>query len=174
MLLHGWPGSIREFYEMFPLLTTSDNSSEYIFNVVCPCLPGFGWSQGANRPGFGPVELSIVLKNLMLRLGYNKFVIQGGDWGAAFGSHISTLFPDNVLGFHTNFCTIQTSRSMIKLVIASLWKSLFIEKRHESFIFPISEKTKLLLQEMGSFWMQSTKPDTIGRFLMELHFSLFC
>lgn len=81
LLLHGWPGSIREFYELIPMLTTPNDESQFVFEVIVPSLPGFGWSEGARRPGFGVLEMSVVLRNLMIRLGHEKFYIQGGDWG---------------------------------------------------------------------------------------------
>lgn len=81
LLLHGWPGSVREFYELIPMLTTPNDESPFVFEVIVPSLPGFGWSEGARRPGFGVLEMSVVLRNLMIRLGHEKFYIQGGDWG---------------------------------------------------------------------------------------------
>jgi len=45
LLLHGWPGSVREFYELLPLLTTGNDKSDYVFEVIAPSLPGYGWSQ---------------------------------------------------------------------------------------------------------------------------------
>lgn len=47
--MHGWPGSVREFYEIIPLLTTPHDKSEYVFEVVAPSLPGYGWSQVSKR-----------------------------------------------------------------------------------------------------------------------------
>lgn len=45
LLMHGWPGSVREFYDFIPLLTTGSDKSEYVFEVIAPSLPGYGWSQ---------------------------------------------------------------------------------------------------------------------------------
>lgn len=58
--------------------------------------------QAPSRPGFGPVEMSVVLSNLMKRIGHNQYYIQGGDFGHMLGSILATLMPEQVLGFHTN------------------------------------------------------------------------
>lgn len=93
LILHGWPGSIMEFYKIIPLLTTPRPEHDFVFEVVAPSLPGFGFSDAATIPGLSYIQMSVVLKNLMLRLGYDKFYIQGGDWGATIISAMSTLFP---------------------------------------------------------------------------------
>lgn len=77
LLLHGWPGSTREFMEIIPKLTKANGDTAFI--VVAPSLPGYGFSEGAAKPGLGPTEVGVVLRNLMIRLGYNKFLIQGGE-----------------------------------------------------------------------------------------------
>lgn len=77
LLLHGWPGSTREFMEIIPKLMKANGDTAFI--VVAPSLPGYGFSEGAATPGLGPTEVGVVLRNLMIRLGYNKFLIQGGE-----------------------------------------------------------------------------------------------
>jgi len=93
LILHGWPGSIMEFYKIIPLLTTPRPEHDFVFEVIAPSLPGFGFSTAATIPGLSYIQMSVVLKNLMLRLGYNKFYVQGGDWGAGIVNAMSTLFP---------------------------------------------------------------------------------
>lgn len=162
LLLHGWPGSIREFYDFIPLLIAPNKNSNYIFEVIAPSLPGYGWSQASAKQHFGPAEISVVLKNLMTRLGHSRFVIQGGDWGSIIGATVTTLFPDNVIAYHSNFCTINTPLSMMKWIVASVWPSLFIDQQYESFVFPVGEKVAQLIEFSGYFHIQATKPDTIG------------
>ncbi|XP_037917415.1 juvenile hormone epoxide hydrolase 1-like isoform X1 [Hermetia illucens] len=164
LLLHGWPGSIREFYDMIPLLV--DNAdSKYAFEIVVPSLPGYGWSQGSAKPGLGTAEVAVIFRNLMFRLGYKKFFIQGGDWGSLIGANIATLFPDAVLGYHSNMCGGNAFTAMIKNTIASYYPKLFVPERYEDFFFPYSEKFKFLLEETGYMHIQATKPDTIGAVL---------
>lgn len=78
-LIHGWPGSIREFYEIIPLLTTPSKDN-IAFEVIAPSLPGFGFSAGSAKRGLGPEKIAVVFRNLMLRVGLDKFYIQAGDW----------------------------------------------------------------------------------------------
>lgn len=75
---HGWPGSVREFYEIIPMLTKPSNDN-IAFEVIVPSLPGYGWSEGASKQGLGPLKVSVVLRNLMIRLGFDKFYIQGSN-----------------------------------------------------------------------------------------------
>lgn len=164
LLLHGWPGSIREFYEIIPKLALPDSEElDVVFEVVAPSLPGYGWSQAASKPGFGIAEMAVVLRNLMIQLGYDKFFIQGGDWGSLLGSNIATMFPDNVLGYHSNMCVVNTPIANIKSMIASFYPSAFVTKEQESFHFPLSKYFTNTIYEMGYAHLQATKPDTIGK-----------
>lgn len=164
LLLHGWPGSIREFYDIIPKLALPDSEElDVVFEVVAPSLPGYGWSQAASKPGFGPAEMAVVLRNLMLRLGYDKFFIQGGDWGSILGSHIATIFPNNVLGYHSNMCVINTPKANIKSMIASFYPSAFLTKKQMGFHFPLSKYWMNFIYETGYLHLQATKPDTIGK-----------
>jgi juvenile hormone epoxide hydrolase len=76
ILLHGWPGSIREFYEILPLLTTPSKDN-IVFEVIAPSLPGYGWSDAAAKQGLNTVKIAVIMKNLMSRLGFEKFYVQG-------------------------------------------------------------------------------------------------
>ncbi|CAH2229030.1 jg7101 [Pararge aegeria aegeria] len=64
-------------------------------------------SQPPARPGAAPPQIAVIFKNLMARLGHDQFYIQGGDWGSIIGSAIATLYPENVLGFHSNLLLMQ-------------------------------------------------------------------
>lgn len=136
-----------------------------MFEVIAPSLPGYGWSDGARKVGFNSAKVAIVLRNLMIRLGHSKFIIQGGDWGSIIGSQISTIFPENVIAYHSNMCQVYSPLGFVKLLIASLYPSLFIDKQYQALVFPVAEKYKFLLREAGYFALQATKPDTIGNAL---------
>jgi juvenile hormone epoxide hydrolase len=101
LLLHGWPGSVREFYELIPLLTKPLNNVDFVFEVIAPSLPGYGFSEGASKPGLGAAQVAVVMKNLMERIGFKKFYVQGGDWGAMIASHLGNLFPERYI---VNIC----------------------------------------------------------------------
>ncbi|KAJ8730612.1 hypothetical protein PYW08_002025 [Mythimna loreyi] len=103
LMLHGWPGSVREFYETIPIITKYCEHNGFAVEVIVPSLPGFGFSDGATRPGLGEIEMAAVLRNLMRRLGFEKFYCQGGDFGALIANNMVTLYPEEILGYHTNF-----------------------------------------------------------------------
>lgn len=163
LLIHGWPGSVREFYEIIPKLTSPSAQHNVVFEVIAPSLPGYGFSQAASKTGFGPIEMSIVLRNLMIRLGHQRFYVQGGDWGSILGSNIATIFPKNVIGYHTNMCFSNSPLTHLKIFIAGLHPTAFVDEKHVDFHFPRSERIVYLITESGYMHLQCTKPDTIGK-----------
>lgn len=167
ILIHGWPGSVREFYEVIPNLVKATKNKKYDFDIVVPSLPGYGWSEATHKTGLSSTEMSIIFRNLMLKIGYNNFVVQGGDWGSIIGSSMATLFPDNVMGYHSNLCALVTSPvGLIKNVIASFMPTKFVEPQYIDFHFPLGKKFLFSLEESGYMHFQATKPDTIGNALI--------
>ncbi|KAK7791256.1 hypothetical protein R5R35_005580 [Gryllus longicercus] len=162
LLLHGWPGSVREFYDLIPLLTTPRDHEKFVFEVVAPSLPGYGFSDGASKKGLGAAQMAVVLKSLMERIGFKKFYVQGGDWGSIIGSDMSILFPNSVLGYHSNMCFVNSPLATVKQIISSIWPSLFIDEDKISNFRSFGERLMYLLEETGYMHLQSTKPDTIG------------
>ncbi|KAK7865184.1 hypothetical protein R5R35_012042 [Gryllus longicercus] len=162
LLLHGWPGSVREFYELIPLLTAARPGAGFVFEVVAPSLPGFGFSEGAAKPGLGPAQMGVLFRALMERLGHKEFYVQGGDWGHVIGSAMATLFPKSVLGFHTNMVFLTTPLSQFRLLLGSFIPSLVVEPEHYNKVYPIVKNFMYILEESGYFHLQTTKPDTVG------------
>ncbi|EAL40266.2 AGAP008686-PA [Anopheles gambiae str. PEST] len=163
LLLHGWPGSVREFYDIIPMLSNRTSDKEYVFDVIVPSLPGYGWSEGSSKPGLSTSKVAVIMKNLMARLGYRSFYIQGGDWGAIIGNLMAILFEKDILGVHLNMCMGSGSPlTMAKMVLSSLAPSYFIEKQHIDFYHPTWPKIVELILEGGYLHLQATKPDTIG------------
>jgi len=160
MLLHGWPGSVREFYEIIPLLTKPFNGT--VFELIIPSLPGYGFSQGASKPGLSAANVAVVLKNLMIRIGFDKWYLQGGDWGAAITSIMATLFPENILGAHSNMCYVETPLAQIKWLMGSIYPPLVIDSNLQYHIYPVSNILYTLMLEFGYMHLQATKPDTLG------------
>jgi juvenile hormone epoxide hydrolase len=76
ILLHGWPGTVREFYDIIPLLTTPSKDN-IAFEVIAPSLPGYGWSEAASKQGLGAAKIAVIFQNLMKRIGFNKYYVQG-------------------------------------------------------------------------------------------------
>lgn len=68
---------MREFYDMIPLLTKPSAKDNIAFEVIAPSLPGFGFSGGAAKKGLSPMKIAVVLRNLMIKIGYDKFYVQG-------------------------------------------------------------------------------------------------
>uniref|UniRef100_T1GZZ4 Epoxide hydrolase n=1 Tax=Megaselia scalaris TaxID=36166 RepID=T1GZZ4_MEGSC len=161
ILLHGWPGSVREYYGLISELI-SGNHEKYDFELIVPSLPGFGWSQASSKKGLSPSAMAVIFKNLMKRLGHEKFLIQGGDFGAIIGSHLATLYPDSVIGVHSNMCGVNGPSSVFKWMFASVFPTWFVTSEQISFHFPISSYLSKVIEETGHLHIHSTKPDTIG------------
>lgn len=164
LILHGWPGSVVEFQKIIPMLTKPWPNQDFVFEVIAPSLPGYGFSEGAVRPGMGAAQISVIFKNLMQRLGFEKFYVQGGDWGSLIASDMSALFPDKVIGVHLNMCSGSTELhglfwSLIGTYVPSL---LGVSEEHYSRYYPVSKVLSTLIEEGGYFHIQATKPDTIG------------
>lgn len=104
LMTHGWPGSIVEFLDVIDALADPSQSAEGgpAFHVVCPSLPGFGFSAHPSRTGWGPERVAAAWTRLMTRLGYERFFVQGGDWGAFVSTAMAERFPDRVAGVHVN------------------------------------------------------------------------
>jgi pimeloyl-ACP methyl ester carboxylesterase len=89
LITHGWPGSIAEFQKVIePLVNPTSGRPEDAFHIVCPSLPGYGFSGKPSRTGWGVDKLAQVWDTLMVRLGYDRYGAQGGDWGAAVTTQI--------------------------------------------------------------------------------------
>jgi hypothetical protein len=105
IITHGWPGSIIEQLKVIEPLTnpTAHGGTEAdAFHVVIPSLPGYGFSGKPTKPGWNPVSIAKAWATLMERLGYKKYVAQGGDWGNAISEVMALQQPPGLLGIHTN------------------------------------------------------------------------
>jgi pimeloyl-ACP methyl ester carboxylesterase len=102
---HGWPGSIIEQLKIIDRLTdptAHDASAADAFHVVIPSMPGYGFSGKPTSIGWGPERMGHAWAELMKRLGYSRYVAQGGDWGAFVVDQMGLQAPAGLLAIHTN------------------------------------------------------------------------
>jgi len=105
IVTHGWPGSIVEQLKIIEPLTdptAHGGDASDAFHLVIPSLPGYGFSGKPTAPGWNPVSIAHAWATLMQRLGYTRYVAQGGDWGNAVSEVMALQQPPGLLGIHTN------------------------------------------------------------------------
>jgi pimeloyl-ACP methyl ester carboxylesterase len=105
IVTHGWPGSVIEQLKIIHPLTNPTAhgaSASDAFHLVIPSLPGYGFSGQPTAPGWTPVSIARAWATLMQRLGYTRYVAQGGDWGNAVSEVMALQEPPGLLGIHTN------------------------------------------------------------------------
>src|SRR5271170_6899216 len=105
IVTHGWPGSIIEQMKIIDPLTNPTahgGIAADAFHLVIPSLPGYGFSGKPTAPGWNPVTIAKAWATLMQRLGYTRYVAQGGDWGNAVSEVMALQQPAGLLGIHTN------------------------------------------------------------------------
>jgi pimeloyl-ACP methyl ester carboxylesterase len=105
ILVHGWPGSVVELLSVVGPLTdptAHGGRAEDAFDVVIPSIPGYGFSGKPTTSGWGPERVADASVELMKRLGYTRFVAQGGDWGAVIVDLMGVQAPPELLGIHLN------------------------------------------------------------------------
>src|ERR1043165_4135174 len=105
VITHGWPGSVVEFHKVIEPLTNptahGGNAAD-AFHVVIPSIPGYGFSGKPTATGWDPPRMARAWVALMKRLGYTRFVAQGGDWGAMITDVMAAQAPPELLGIHLN------------------------------------------------------------------------
>lgn len=105
IITHGWPGSIIEQLKVIGPLTDPTaygGKAEDAFDVVIPSIPGYGFSGKPGQLGWDPTRIAKAWIVLMKRLGYKKYVAQGGDWGNAISETMALIAPSELAGIHTN------------------------------------------------------------------------
>ena len=152
IMTHGWPGSVVEFLKVIgPLSDPAAHGGKAAdaFHVVVPSLPGYGFSDRPSETGWSVQRIAAAWITLMRRLGYDRFVAQGGDWGSAVTSAMAEIRPPELAAIHLNF------------VIAT---------PEPEDLASLSDKEKLVLADLQRFNLegqgyaaiQRTRPQTLG------------
>src|SRR5262245_32180559 len=105
IITHGWPGSVSEFLDVIdPLCNPSAHGAagRIPFDVVCPSIPGYGWSGPTTEPGWDVMRVAQAWQTLMARLGYERYGAQGGDWGAIISATLAKVDEEHVAGLHSH------------------------------------------------------------------------
>ena len=157
IMTHGWPGSIVEFQKVIEPLTNPvahGGKAEDAFHLVCPSLPGYGFSGKPTETGWGLGKIADTWAELMARLGYDKYVAQGGDWGAMVTTSIGGQDPTHCQGIHLNMAIAPpTEDSMDNLDE--------LEQRALASMQHYQEK------DSGYSKQQSTRPQSLGYGLVD-------
>ena len=109
IISHGWPGSVIEQLKLIGPLTdptAHGGSAADAFDVVIPSMPGYGYSGKPTTTGWGPERIARAWAVLMKRLGYTRYVAQGGDWGAIVVDNMGIQRPEGLIGIHTNMPSV--------------------------------------------------------------------
>jgi pimeloyl-ACP methyl ester carboxylesterase len=161
IITHGWPGSIIEMLKVIGPLTDPPaygGQAEDAFDVVIPSLPGHGFSERPQNTGWDPDHIARAWAELMGRLGYDRYVHQGGDWGALVGDAFARQAPPGLLGIHVN---------MPATVPADLDKAI---KGGEPAPAGLSGDEKAAYETLSAFFLKNaaygvqmqTRPQTVG------------
>lgn len=157
LITHGWPGSVVEFHKVIGPLSdpvAHGGNAKDAFHVICPSLPGYGFSGKPEKTGWGVEKIATVWDRLMVRLGYDRYLAQGGDWGSAVTTAIGMQNLGHCTGLHVNMPNARATK--------------------EALANP-TERDKLALagaayyQQWGAGYskQQSTRPQTLGYGLVD-------
>src|SRR5271155_97634 len=152
VMTHGWPGSIAEFQKVIEPLTdpaAHGGRDADAFHVVCPSLPGYGFSDKPAAPGCGVERIAELWDELMARLGYERYVAQGGDWGAAVTTQIGMQNRGRCIAIHLNMPLASPPAEALKNPDPAEAKALALMKHYSEV-------------ESGYSILQATRPQTIG------------
>jgi pimeloyl-ACP methyl ester carboxylesterase len=152
ILTHGWPGSVIEFHKVISPLTQPERfggDAADAFHVVVPSLPGYGFSDKPLAPGWTIARIASAWSALMARLGYERYVAQGGDWGAAVTTALAMQKPAGLAGVHMN-------------IVSTRPKSLPQDEATPEERRAIAAMDRYQRRENGYAVEQATKPQTLG------------
>ena len=162
IITHGWPGSVIEQLKIIGPLTdptAHGGSAEDAFDVVIPSMPGYGFSGKPTDTGWGPDRIAQTWVELMKRLGYTRYVAQGGDWGSPVSSAMARLAPAGLLGIHINLPAVVPPEVTSALAVGGPAPAGLSEKERAAFD-ALSAAAKMGNRSYAA--MMGTRPQTIG------------
>lgn len=157
VMTHGWPGSVIEFMKVVGPLTdptAHGGNAADAFHVVCPTLPGFGYSGKPTAPGWTIERIGRAWGQLMARLGYPRYVAQGGDWGSAVTLCMGISETAHCIALHTNMPILSPSPPLLENLTEFEQQALAILQHYWD-------------SESGYSKEQSTRPQTVGYGLVD-------
>ena len=157
IMTHGWPGSVIELLDSVGPLTdptAHGGSAEDAFHLVLPSIPGYGFSGEPKELGWGPARVAQAWAELMQRLGYTRYVAQGGDVGASITDAMGRQGPEGLIGIHTN------------LLVTGLAGGDHPSDSDEEKA-AIAALANFMATGFGYFLEQATRPETIGYALLD-------
>lgn len=152
VMTHGWPGSVVEFLKVVdPLIdpTAHGGDASDAFHLVCPSLPGYGFSGKPTRTGWGVEKIADAWNELMMRLGYTRYLAQGGDWGSAVTTGIGLANRGQCFGIHTNMPNARAPKASRENPTEREQRALDGARYYQQW-------------DSGYSKQQSTRPQTLG------------
>jgi pimeloyl-ACP methyl ester carboxylesterase len=160
IITHGWPGSVIEQLKIIEPLTDPTEhggSAPDAFDVVIPSLPGYGFSGKPAATGWGPDRIARAWAVLMGRLGYTRYVAQGGDWGTAVSAAMARQAPAGLLGIHVNFAQMVPAEMLGHIRAGDPAPADLSDAEKRAY-----DQTSFATYHRGYGVIQGTRPQTIG------------
>lgn len=154
VITHGWPGSVAEFVKIIGPLTdpaAHGGDADDAFDVVCPSMPGYGFSDHPREPGMDPERIAALWAELMRGLGYARFGAQGGDWGSMVTTYLGYRHAAQLAGIHLNM-----------VVAFPPDPANPADGLTQDELIPLMEAQQFLKEETGYQRIQGTKPQTLS------------
>jgi microsomal epoxide hydrolase len=155
LITHGWPGGVLEFLDVLGPLTdpvAHGGHAADAFHVVCPSMPGYGWSGPTSDAGWHIARVAAAEAELMTRLGYERFGAPGGDWGALAACQLGMQVPERLAGIHLNMVVARPPAD-VDDPTAGL---------NERELAALADRARIERDEFGYMRIQSTRPETLA------------
>jgi microsomal epoxide hydrolase len=153
LLTHGWPGSFVEFLDVIRPLTDPEaygGDAADAYHLVIPSLPGYGFSGPLSEPGWGNVRIAGAFAELMSRLGYSRYVVQGGDLGALVALTLAAVAPENVRAAHVSMLLTPPPDALDPTALTA------------EELAALERLSRFVTDETGYMKQQATRPQTLA------------